>query len=181
MRQATPLRAQYDKSMETRNNVAGNGAAMLGAGYVTGRAMMAPVSAYASAEDARTGLRVSMMEKGGAVRQEYADIVALAEKLGDRLPGTTADFQEMMTMLTRQGMSAKAILGGVGEATAYLGVQLKLPYAQAAEYAAMLQDATGALEKDMMGVIDTIQRTFYVGIDPAKTDLELEVRAEVVG
>ncbi|MGQ5525172.1 phage tail tape measure protein [Chitinimonas sp. PSY-7] len=165
MRQAAAARAQYDKAQAMRNNIAGNSAAMLGAGVVAGRALMTPVSAYASAEDASTGLRVAMMGQGGKVKQEYADIVALAEKLGDRLPGTTADFQEMMTMLTRQGISAKAILGGVGEATAYLGVQLKLPYAQAAEYAAKLQDATGALEQDMMGVMDTIQRTFYVGVD----------------
>ncbi|WP_158228975.1 phage tail tape measure protein [Chitinimonas sp. BJB300] len=113
MRQATALRARYDKAMATRNNVAGNGAAMLGAGYVTGRAMMAPVSAYASAENAGAGLRVAMMQKDGQVSAEFARINTLAQQLGDRLPGTTADFQDMMTMLIRQGISAKAVLGGL--------------------------------------------------------------------
>ncbi|ELS1192805.1 hypothetical protein QPQ79_004322, partial [Escherichia coli] len=42
-----------------------------------------------------------------------------------RLPGTTADFQNMMQMLVRQGIQAENILGGVGKATAYLAVQLK--------------------------------------------------------
>lgn len=160
-------RARYEKALETRDRIAGAGAGMMAAGATTGAALTVPVSAYAQAEDAAMQLRVSMMGKGGQVRKEYAEIVALAEKLGNRLPGTTADFQEMMTVLTRQGMSAKAILGGVGEASAYLGVQLKLPFAQAAEYAAQMQDATGALEKDMMGVMDTIQRTYQVGVDPS--------------
>ncbi|WP_370646621.1 phage tail tape measure protein [Chromobacterium sp. Beijing] len=89
----------------------------------------------------------------------------LAEKLGDRLPGTTADFQDMMTMLQRQGMSAKSVLGGLGEATAYLGVQLKMAPTEAAEFTAKLQDATRTSEKDMMGLVDMIQRGFYAGVD----------------
>ena len=62
-------------------------------------------------------------------------------------------------------MSAKSILGGLGEATAYLGVQLKMPFNQAALFAAKLQDATGTAENDMMGLMDTIQRSFYLGVD----------------
>lgn len=159
-------RARYDKALATRDRIAGAGAGMMAAGATTGAALTVPVSAYAQAEDAAMQLRVSMMDKGGQVRREYAAIVALAEKLGNHLPGTTADFQEMMTVLHRQGMSTKAMLGGVGEAAAYLGVQLKLPYLQAAEYAAQMQDATGALEQDMMGVMDTLQRSYQVGVDP---------------
>jgi hypothetical protein len=42
----------------------------------------------------------------------------------------------MMTMLRRQGMSAKVILGGLGESAAYLGVQLQMAPTDAAEFAA---------------------------------------------
>ena len=54
---------------------------------------------------------------------------------------------------------------GLGEATAYLAVQMKMPTEAAAEFASKLQDATRTSEKDMMGLMDTIQRTFYLGVD----------------
>ena len=165
--QLVAAKAKYSKSMEARDKVAGAGASSLAAGGAAGAALAAPVGAYAQAENAAMQLRVAMMGKGGKVSDDFEKINALAEKLGNKLPGTTAELQDMMTMLSRQGMSSKAILGGVGEAAAYMGVQLKLPYQTAAEYAAKLQDATGAVESDMMGVMDTIQRTYQVGVDPS--------------
>lgn len=73
----------------------------------------------------------------------------------------------MMTMLRRQGMSAQVILGGLGESAAYLGVQLQMAPTDAAEFAAKLQDATQTTEKDMMSLMDVIQRGYYAGVDPA--------------
>ena len=83
----------------------------------------------------------------------------------DSVPGTTADFQNMMQMLVRQGIPAENILGGVGKATAYLAVQLKKTPEAAAEFAAKMQDATGTASDDMMGLFDTIQKAFYLGVD----------------
>lgn len=150
---------------------AGLSAAMYGAGALYGgqRATalgLAPLQAFADQEDAAMQLRAAMMDARGRVSAEFARIDALAQKLGNRLPGTTTDFYEMMTMLRRQGMSAKLILGGLGEATAYLGVQLKMGYTEAAELAAKLQDATRTSERDMMALSDRIQRGFYLGVDP---------------
>lgn len=120
---------------------------------------------YEDAEDAAMGLRVSMMQANGQVSKEYAEINKLANGLGTKLPGTTADFQNMMAVLIQQGISAKAILGGVGEAAGYLGVQMKMPFADAAEFAAKMQDATKTTEKDMLGLMDVIQRSYYLGVD----------------
>ncbi|WP_337081083.1 phage tail tape measure protein [Acinetobacter pittii] len=120
---------------------------------------------YEDAEDAAMGLRVSMMQANGQVSKEYAQINKLANGLGTKLPGTTADFQNMMAVLIQQGISAKAILGGVGEAAGYLGVQMKMPFADAAEFAAKMQDATKTTEKDMLGLMDVIQRSYYLGVD----------------
>lgn len=120
---------------------------------------------YEDAEDAAMGLRVSMMQANGQVSKEYAQINKLANGLGTKLPGTTADFQNMMAVLLQQGISAKAILGGVGEAAGYLGVQMKMPFADAAEFAAKMQDATKTTEKDMLGLMDVIQRSYYLGVD----------------
>ena len=125
-----------------------------------------PVTAFAQAEVAATNLRVAMMDKDGKVSSNFEKINKLATNLGDKLPGTTADFQDLMTMLVRQGMSAETILGGTGEAAAYLSVQLEMQPKQAAEFAAKMQDATRTTEKDMMGLMDVIQKGFYAGVDP---------------
>lgn len=164
-RRVNDARNRMQATQGAAGNMAGTGAGMLAAGVATGAALRVPVSAFAQAEDAATGLQVSMMRAGAVIPPEFEKINALAMKLGDRLPGATSDFQDMMTMLNRQGISATSILGGMGEATAYLGVQLKKSPADAAEFAAKLQDATRTSEKDMMSLMDVIQRTFYLGVD----------------
>ncbi|MGX2968009.1 phage tail tape measure protein [Ursidibacter sp. B-7004-1] len=124
-----------------------------------------PVSEFAKAETAATNLKVAMMGKGGTVSEDFEKINQLAVNLGNRLPGTTADFQNLMTMLVRQGMSAQTILGGTGEAAALLSVQLNMMPEQAAEFAAKMQDATQGTEVEMLDLMDTIQRGFYAGVD----------------
>ncbi len=165
-KRAAVARSQMEKSQRVAGNLAVNGAAGLGVGYAASRPVAAAVKAFAPNEDSATQLKVSMMDNTGKVSEDFQKITDLATKLGDRLPGTTADFQNMMTMLRRQGISAQSILGGTGEAAAYLGVQLNMGATEAAEFAAKMQDATRTSEKDMMGLMDTIQRGFYAGVDP---------------
>ena len=158
-------RERMNRTKELAGSTAGTGAKMMAGGAVVGAATLVPVAEYAKAEDSATQLAGALMRAGGTVPAEFEKINALAMKLGDRLPGTTADFQDMMTMLTRQGMSAKTILGGMGEATAYLAVQLKKTPTEAAEFASKLQDATRTTEKDMLSLADVIQKAFYLGVD----------------
>lgn len=159
-------RSKMEKTQSLAGNLAVNGAAGLGVGYAASRPIAKAIGAFAPNEDSATQLKVSMMDNTGKVAEDFQKITNLATKLGDRLPGTTADFQEMMTMLRRQGLSAQSILGGTGEAAAYLGVQLQMPVTAAAEFAAKMQDATRTPEKDMMALMDTIQRGVYSGVDP---------------
>ena len=165
MRRMGEANARLRGTMEQKNKIATAGAGMLAAGAAGGALMSVPVGAFAQAEDSATQLKVALMRAGSVVPPEFEKINALAMKLGDRLPGTTSDFQDMMTMLNRQGISAQSIMGGMGEATAYLGVQLKKAPADAAEFAAKMQDATTTTERDMMGLMDVIQRAFYLGVD----------------
>lgn len=131
----------------------------------TRNVLSAPVAAYAQSETASTDLRAAMMDNTGKVSAQYKDIDNLATRLGDHLPGTTADFKNLMTMLIRQGMSAKTVLGGTGEAAALLAVQLKKSPEAAAEMAAKLQDATRGTEKEMLAIMDQVQRLYYAGTD----------------
>ncbi|MGC0151048.1 phage tail tape measure protein [Chromobacterium vaccinii] len=141
------------------------GSKALGDGAILAGAMKKPIEAFAAVEDAATGVRVAMLGAGGELDARYGKINHLATELGDKLPGTTADFQNMMSALIKQGISYDAILGGVGKSAAYLGVMLKKPPEQAAEFVAKLQDATGTVEKDMMSLMDTIQRATYLGVN----------------
>ncbi|HEZ6617160.1 phage tail tape measure protein [Neisseria meningitidis] len=131
----------------------------------TRNVLAAPVAAYAQSETASTDLRAAMMDSSGKVGADYQRIDELATRLGDKLPGTTADFKNLMTMLMRQGISAKAVLGGTGEAAALLSVQLKKSPEAAAEMAAKLQDATRGTEKEMVAIMDQVQRLYYLGVD----------------
>lgn len=159
-------RARADQMRSRAGSLAIGGAATLGAGVGVLGGVGSTVKAYAEAETAATSLKTAMMDGSGKVSADFERVNALASSLGNKLPGTTADFQDMMTMLVRQGMPAQTILKGTGEAAAYLGVQLKMAPAQAAEFAAKMQDALRAPADDMMGVMDVIQRTFYAGVDP---------------
>ncbi len=142
---------------------ASKGGLALAGGLAAG--LTVSLKAYADQENAATGLKVAMMQANGEVGNSFEKINKLAVGLGNQLPGTTADFQNMMQMLVRQGIPAENILGGVGKATAYLAVQLKKTPEAAAEFAAKMQDATGTASDEMMGLFDTIQKAFYLGVD----------------
>lgn len=172
-------RLAYEKLQNAQNKAAAAKAQMTEAGMravgmmytargiadTTRNVLSAPVKAYAETETASADLRAAMMDNTGKVSAQYKDIDNLATRLGDRLPGTTADFKNLMTMLIRQGMSAQTVLGGTGEAAALLAVQLKKSPEAAAEMAAKLQDATRGTEKEMLAIMDQVQRLYYAGTD----------------
>ena len=172
-------RLAYEKLQNAQNKAAAAKSQMTEAGMravglmytargiadTTRNVLSAPVKAYAETETASTDLRAAMMDNTGKVSAQYKDIDNLATRLGDRLPGTTADFKNLMTMLIRQGMSAKTVLGGTGEAAALLAVQLNKSPEAAAEMAAKLQDATRGTEKEMLAIMDQVQRLYYAGTD----------------
>ena len=141
----------------------GTGAATMAA--ASAAVMAGPLMAYAELEDASTRLRSAMMKDGGVMDANFERVNQLAVELGNKLPGTTADFQEMMLTLTRQGVASETILNGVGKSAAYLAVQLRLPYDEAGKMAAKLKEATGVADKDFMAFMDTIARTNQMGVD----------------
>jgi TP901 family phage tail tape measure protein len=163
--QMQSIRQRYDKTIAARDKLAGAGVAMGAAGAGLTAPVVGIAKEFANAENAGMRLKVAMMGVGGVVGPQFDQINRQAMKLGDKLPGATSDFQDMMTMLLRQGMTPQTILGGMGEATAYLAVQLEKTPTAAAEFASKMQDATRTTERDMMGLMDVIQRAYYLGVD----------------
>lgn len=167
-RQLDAIAQRRDRATARAGALAAAGAGALATGAAIGLPLKAMVGAYATQEDAASQLQSAEMLAGGRVSAEYERLLALAKDLGNRLPGSTTDFINMLTILRREGISSAAVLGGVGEAAAYLAVQMKMPVEQAASFAAQMQDATRTSERDMMGLMDVIQRTFYLGVDSEK-------------
>lgn len=162
MEQVQQIQERYQRQQERLQNVRNTATAVAVGGAA---ALALPIKEYAQAEDAAMGLKVSMMDATGKVAPEFEKINALAERLGTSLPGSTAEFSGMMSKLVQQGISFKDILGGVGEASANLAVVMKMPFADAAEFAAKMQDATKTSAKDMTALMDVIQKSYYLGVD----------------
>ena len=154
------LRGKFERLADTAGKL-GRGA--LGSGLVAGGSLLKTVSAFADLEDASTRLKVTMMDKNG-LTGAFDQVNALAVKLGNELPGTSADFLNMMATLKQFGITDQSILGGVGEATAKIAVLMKMMPSEAAEFAAKLKEATGVADSDMLAFMDTLQRTYHQGV-----------------
>lgn len=156
--------AEYAKLGKARD-LFGKGMGQFAAGAGIAATLAPAVSAYAQLEDSTTRLKTAMMGVGGVVGPEFEQVNKLAIQLGNKLPGTTADFQNMFEVMLNNGIPAQTILDGVGESAAYLAVALKLPYEEAAKMSAKLKEATGVANKDMMAFLDTIAKTKNVGVE----------------
>ena len=160
------LNEKHNRQMMRVGMIAGVGYAALNAGRRAARAGGSVVDAWSAEEDARGNLKTGLMRADGSVDPAYEQLLGLAKSLGGELSGSTAEFTDMLTALSRQGMSTQTILGGAGKAAAYLAERLQMPAAEAAEFAAKLQKATGAKGADAMTMADLIQRAAGMGVAP---------------
>lgn len=159
---------QLKKKQKELSDGMSTGMGMIGAGAAIAASMAPAIAAYAELEDSSAMLEATMMKSGGKVSQNFEAINNIAIELGNRMPGTTADFQRMMAMLIRSGVEEKSIMEGVGEAAANLAVVLKLPYEEAAQMAAKLKEATGVANNEMLGFMDTIARVSNLGVSASE-------------
>lgn len=142
------------------------GLAFMGAGAAGAALLGPPIQAFMKLESSAASLQSQMLEAGGTTNKYFAGLNNLAIQLGNKLPGTTADMNEMFEVLSANGTAAEDILNGIGKAAAYTSIALKMPYAQGAEFAAQLRIATGVATTDMEKFMDVIVRTRALGVDP---------------
>jgi TP901 family phage tail tape measure protein len=161
---AKALKEALDKVGAGQEALSKAGSALSSAGGNVMGAVKAPLEAYAKAEDAVAGLKAQMSNAAGTPKT-FEAVDALATRLGQTLPGTTADFEAMLATLMRNGASAQDVLGGLGSSTANLATALKMPAGEAASFALKLQQATQTGTKDMNGLADVVQRAFHAGVD----------------
>jgi TP901 family phage tail tape measure protein len=138
------------------------------AAYVGGAAaasLYKPITAYAELQESQLAMHAAMMKDGGILDANTGKMDKYAVMLGNKLPGTTADMNDLFTVLMQYGVGAENILNGTGEAAAYLGANLKIPYTEAARLAAQMKNVMSVPDKDMMSFLDLISRAKNVGVD----------------
>jgi len=119
------------------------GTALSGLARSSSQTAMQFINPYMTLEDARVKLENTLMEKSGKVDKYFGAITKEAVSMGDKLPGTTADFLQMASAMRALGVETKTIAEGGLKSAAYLANVLKIPYDQAAESVAKFKESMG--------------------------------------
>ena len=122
------------------------------------------MGAFTELEDASISLKSTFMEAGGAVPELFRAVDEEARRLGAELPGTTADFYQLASIMKQLGIEGKTLAEGGLRSAAYLGAVLKIPYQEAGFYVAKFTQALGIADKDLVSFIDTVQRLGHLGV-----------------
>lgn len=158
--------AKIKTLQKTAGESFGKGAAYGGMAAATAAVVVPMITSFGKLEDAQLRLKSNMLKDGGLLdTKTYAKMSALAIDLGNDLKGTSADFFNMESKLKKLGVTEKSIIEGAGKASAYLGVITDDAYENTAEIVAKLKEATGVADKDLNAFIDTIARTYNLGVN----------------
>jgi len=100
-----------------------------GAGLAGLKVLKEGVQVAADYQSVMTDLRASIAQTGtdgkvnyNLLAQEMVEAEAVAVRLGNKLPGTTADFAQMMQTMKQNGLDVKTIVGGAADAVGNLAV-----------------------------------------------------------
>lgn len=125
------------------------------------------IKSFVDLEEAQTQLKNTLMKSDGTVSPFFKSISDEATKLGNKLPGTTADFYAMASTLKSLGVGESTIVSGALKSAAYLGVVLKskgVTYEEAATATAKFKEAFNVADEDLISFIDDIQRMSHTGL-----------------
>lgn len=134
----------------------------------TGGAMVAslyqPVQAWSEMEAVMTQARLPFMKTGGT-DPIWTEIQPIIERLGQQLPGTSADFGEIAGSMRSAGLAARDIRDGGLEAAAALKILGKMSNEEAGFLSVQMSRALKVEGHDFKAFADELQRTsFAAGI-----------------
>lgn len=128
-------------------------------------AVVSPVMAAAREEEAKSNLKIAMMDINGTVTGAYADIIKQAVELGNRLPLDTTDTVNAAIALKKQGMPETAMAGGGLKAAAEYAVLAERDTASAATSVAKNREAFGLKDNELPAMATAmIQGSYAFGI-----------------
>jgi hypothetical protein len=152
------------RSFSRQFEQAGRGAPAMAAGL--GAAVLIPARAFMELEDASVALKNSLMTGDGLV-PGFAELSKIAVDLGNKLPGTTADFAHMATVMHANGLAVSSMVNGGLKATAFLATAtqgLGETYDSAALGITKISNVFNVADKDFMALADTMQRVVNIGV-----------------
>lgn len=126
-------RAAYDKTMATRNRIAGAGVSTMAAGAAMGLPVLAAVRQFASFEDAMLGVARQMegaRDANGQLTASYYEMADSIKAMSERLPGTANDIAAIVEAGARMGIQGKENLLTFAELTSVMANAFDLPVDQ---------------------------------------------------
>lgn len=153
---AQKMRAQNREELKSKIFTAGGTAASI--------AMPAwgAVKSYITQEEASNNLKIAMMKADGSYGR-FDAIDKKAGQLGNKLPGSKADFLRNATSLSEQGVSDEVIENGGLEASANLAVLLNMDQGEGGEFLAKFMEARGLKDSELFEAVDMLQRAKFAG------------------
>ena len=143
------------------------GRASLANGMIGVGLLEKPIRAYADLDDAMATLEVAMMQKGAHVGTAFNPLKSQIVELGNKLPGTTADFAQLATTMISLGIPAEKLLGGALDAASNLKVVLKMTSEAAGETVVKMREAYNLNDSELAKTADIAQRAkFAFGLKP---------------
>ena len=156
-----------DKLREKADKLRSVSVGLMADGFLAAGAAAGPIKAYADLDEALTGLQVSMMQRGGKVGAAFEPLKKQIVELGNKLPGTTADYAQLAETMISLGTPAEKLLGGALDAAANLRVVLDMTSEAAGETVVKLREAYNLSDGDLAKTADTVQRAkFAFGMKP---------------
>jgi len=149
---------------QLRSTGVGRGAIPLAAGFTA--ALAFPAKAFMDMESASVQLKNTLMTKDG-LSPGFEKLNKIATELGNILPGSTADFQNMATTMKANSIGTNTLINDGLKAAAYLGVATKdlgETYQTAAVGIAKISNVFGVADSDFVSLADSMQRVVNVGV-----------------
>ncbi|MBI3130528.1 MAG: phage tail tape measure protein [Acidobacteria bacterium] len=163
-RYAKALDDLHGKAGEVASSVRNAGMVAMGAGAATAYGAGKAIQAYAEMESVITRARLPFMRREGT-DPVWDQIQPIIERLGQQLPGTTADFSEMAGSMRAAGLASTAIRDGGLEAAAALKILGNLTNEEAGGLTVQMSRALEVGGKDFRAFANLVQKTsFAAGI-----------------
>lgn len=110
-RRMNDAKAQYDKTRELRNNIAGTGAATVASGVAMGAPVLAAVKSYSSIEDAMKGVAKQvnpLLDDKGGRTAKYHEMQQAIKAASEQIPmaNGAVDFAALVEGGARMGVSS---------------------------------------------------------------------------
>jgi len=136
-------RANYDKTINLRNKLAGGGAAAVATGAAMSMPIIKAVKDYASFEDAMLGVARQVdgaRDANGRLTQTYYDIGESIKAMSERIPLATTEIAAIVEAGARMGIKGKENLLAYAETTAVMASAFDLPVDQVGEDVAKIAE-----------------------------------------